>query len=283
MTVLVEQPNAEQEARKAAEAEATRAADAASAAAKAASEAVPEQYRGKTAAELAALLASQEASITTLRSEVGTNRRLVDELLNLRREPARAAAPAERPEVDALALAENPDATIRQVAREVAAETVLPAQQRVAALENELNEARLEKDYPAFKNTISGQDFVQWVQASPYRQSAAVAAAKGSWDAARELLQGYTDRPKAPAPAPAVELPVASGDEEPPVPARQPPKLAKGGNSGASAAATQGANGEKLYSKAALQKLYINNQDEYDRMYQTGDLAKAYKEGRVRD
>jgi hypothetical protein len=230
---------------------------------------LPEKFRGKSPAEIVASYQNLETELGRARNEIGTNRRLVDELLNLRRSTQEKSAPEVKP-VTPYDLAENPEETITQVARRVADERSANSEQRLQQLETELAADKFEKRHPGFRNTLSSSEFQSWVQQSALRMNLVKKAAEWDWDSGEELMNLYNEYKavKAPTPSKSTEAAKQAG-------------LAKSGGSGANKV-VQGGDGKKVYTRGELASMYINNPTEYDRLMDSGELTSAYKEKRIR-
>lgn len=231
---------------------------------------LPDKFRGKSAAEIAQAYANLESELGRARNEIGTNRRLVDELLNLRREPPAKSEPARQP-VTTYDLTENPEETITQVAKRVADERTAGAEERLSRLENDLQAQEFEKRHPGYRDLATKPEFVQWIQGSKTRVKLVSQAAQNDWDAGDELLNLWKEhqalKPSAPSPDPKEQARQAG--------------LAKSGGSGANKVVSAG-DGKKIYSRVELAKLYATNPQEYDRLMDSGELRQAYLEKRVR-
>lgn len=232
-----------------------------------ADEGVPEKFRGKSLKEVVETYQNLESELGRARNEIGTNRRLVDELLNLRRSAAEKSEPVTRQPVTPMELAENPEETITTVARRVADERTAGAEERLERLENSLQAQEFEKRHPGYRDLATSAEFAEWVKGSPHRVKLVTKAAQNDWDAADEMLSLYKEHTalRATAPDPK-EAAKAAG-------------LAKSGGSGANKV-VQGGDGKKIYKREELARLYIENPTEYDRQY--SDIQQAYIEKRVR-
>jgi hypothetical protein len=155
---------------------------------------VPDRFKGKTRAEIAASFLELEKLQGRNSNEVGELRqslRSLEAKLELTNKPA-PVAPAPVTLDD---IYENADAAVRRVAREESAG-------RIDKLEKDLQEAKtavirtsamaeFEKRYPKYKDTLASPDFIEWVKASPVRLQMAAAADQGNVDAASELFGVY--------------------------------------------------------------------------------------------
>lgn len=238
---------------------------------KAEEQGVPDKFRGKSAAEIAQAYANLESELGRARNEIGTNRRLVDELLNLRRDPPAKSEPARQP-VTPYDLTENPEEAITRVAKQVADERTAGAEERLAQLENSLAAQDFEKRHPGWRNLGNDQEFVEWARGSNTRIRLAQRAAQNDWDSGDELLNLWNEH-KA--------LKGSSSPKPDPKDAAKAAGLAKSGGSGANKVVSSG-DGKKIYSRVELARLYANNPEEYDRLMDSGELRQAYAEKRVR-
>lgn len=231
---------------------------------------VPEKFRGKSLTDVLSSYQSLESELGRARNEIGTQRRLVDELLDLRRGQQVKSQPEASP-VTVDELAENPEETITQVATRVAEERAVKSDERLRQLEFTLQANEFEKKHPGFQNTVKSPKFFEWVQKSPTRLSLTHRAAQGDWNSADELMNLHKEYQ-------AIEAP-ATADKADPAEEAKKVALAKSGGSGANRV-VNGGDGKKVWKRTDLAQLYINNQAEYDRQWP--EIEKAYKEGRVK-
>lgn len=231
---------------------------------------LPEKFKGKSPKEIAEAYQNLESELGRARNEIGTNRRLVDELLNLRRDTTAKSEPERQP-VTPHELAENPEETITTVARRVADERTAGAEQRLEKLEQELAAQEFEKRHPGYRDLARSAEFGEWLKGSPLRVKLVQKAAQNDWDAGDELMSLYKEHQAA--------KPAPSAGKDPKEAAREA-GLAKSGGSGANKV-VQGGDGKKIYSRAELADLYIRNPEEYSRRFDS-EFRQAYAEKRVR-
>lgn len=233
---------------------------------------LPDKYRGKSVQDVIAMHQNAESELGRSRNEIGTSRRVIDELLGLRnsnRAPEKSAQAAEP--VTPHQLAENPEGTIVQVAKRVADERFADSGERLAALESRLQVEDLTRKHGNFRETLEQPDFQEWLRGSPYRIGLIQKAAAGDYTAGDEILSLYKEvRPKA-------DTVVDKGDK---LSEAKQQATAKSGGSGANKVV--GGEGKKVYSRTELARLYIDNPTEYNRLSDSGELATAYSEKRVR-
>ncbi len=230
----------------------------------------PEKFRGKSQAELISIYQNLESELGRARNEIGTNRRLVDELLNLRRAPKEEST-TERQPVTPYDLAENPEQTITTVAKRVADERSAGAEQRLATIEQSMAMEQFGRKHANYQQTLLSPEFQTWALAAPYRTNLLKKAAEWDLDAGDELLSIYKDQ----APAPKAATTTTDNTE-----AAKAAGLARSGGSGANKVV--GANdGKKIYTRTELSDLYIRNPEEYDRRFES-EFRQAYAEKRVK-
>ncbi len=218
-----------------------------------------------------------ESSHGRMANDLGTQRKLTDRLLDLKRaddlhanggspEPAKPKLP----DVKGTELLDDPAGVINRVV-----ETVVQHrdQQTAQQQQQELAKQRFERfvaDHPDYQDTANSAEFAEWVNASPTRKRLSQVAAQGNVDAADDLLVEYKGRgkqvtdPKATADAAALEAARKVGLEN------------GGGNS------SQGTTKGKTYRRVDLLLLSQQRPDVYyDEGFQK-EIIAAYNEGRVK-
>lgn len=230
---------------------------------------VPEKFRGKTPAELIEMYRNAESELGRARNEIGSVRRLADELLGINRAAIQKSdnQPQRKP-LTTDDLLQNPEQAVVEVVRAEAQAREAGVSDRVAALEAQLQLARLEQKHPGYQSTIQDPKFVEWLQKTPLRVQAAQAAMQGNYAAADELLTLYKET------QPVAGAPSATPTDR----ARQAGLVRSGG--AASAAASNPATSKQIWSREKLLDMRINNPGEFERL-QT-EILQAYREKRVR-
>lgn len=231
----------------------------------------PSKFEGKSIDDVISAYTHLEQEYGRKANELGQIRKLTDQLLGLEQAKLKreeSAKPAKKLTSDE--LFEDPDGSITAKAREVAEARAAETDQRVAQLEAAVREEVFEKHHPGFRKTIETPEFIDFVRQSPYRQGLVQRAAQDDWNAAHELFLAWEERQQsAPAAAPA----------EPKKAAKQAGLVKSGGSS---AAGVQPRNdGKKVYSRAELIDMRINDPDGFDERFQS-EYLPAYLEGRVR-
>jgi hypothetical protein len=230
---------------------------------------LPDKFKGKSTAEIVAAYQNLETELGRSRNEIGTSRRVIDELLQIRPRQSEKSEPVAKP-VTPYDLAENPDEVITTIAKRVADERSSTAEHRLAAIENDLAASQFEKKRPGFRDTLSSSEFQTWLQGNQRRIRLVQAAGQGDWDAGDEVLGLYEEYKAAPAKAPSQATDAA-----------KQAGLAKSGGSGANKVVNSG-DGKKIYKREDLASLYIRDPEAYARLSDSGELNAAYREKRVR-
>jgi hypothetical protein len=219
---------------------------------------LPEEFRGKSVAELARIAQHARREMGKQANELGEVRKLADELLRsqLQKKPEE-----EKPkEVD---FFENPQEAIRQA---------VESNPRVLAAEQYAQQARmaqakqaLVQKHPDFAAIIQEGEFADWIKASKIRTGLYRAAEAYDVDAADELFSTYK---------------ALKGTKQ-----RQVTEVDKTARDKSlkAAAVDTGGSGEtsrKVYRRADLIRLKIRDPSKYASMQ--SEIDAAYAEGRIK-
>ena len=231
---------------------------------------VPVKFQGKPVAEILNSYKNLESQHGRLNQELGQTRAQLAQSTT-QSTPSQDAPPPV--EIDTAKLLENPREAIEQVVNHATAKADSETATRMAQMQAELDESRFLNAHPNYQSQASTDQFRSYVQADPYRQQMAVAAAQGDWKQAHALMDSYTSSSDYADPA-AVEAARAKTVAD----AKQQAK---------ETSLETGANGEaavsgKVYSKAAIMKMRLEDPDTYEDPATQAELLKAYAEGRVK-
>lgn len=233
---------------------------------------LPEKLRGKSITEIAQLYLNLESAHGRMANDLGTQRKLTDVVLGLKRENdlSNNAAP-EKVQIKSDELFENPTAALERFQAPRDAEN----DQRVARLEQQLQAQAFTMRHPDYQQVAAEPEFVQWIASSPTRLRAAELARTGDWDAGSDLLTEY----KASKPNKVVddEDDVDEVEEEKPLSKARKASLESGsqGNAGARKVG-------KILKRADLMKLRVEQPDVYYQDELQEEIIAAYAEGRVK-
>lgn len=226
---------------------------------------LPTKYKGKSLDEIIRMHQEAEKLIGRQAQEVGEVRKLADELIKRQLDNKKEVEATKEDEID---FFEDPKKAVRKEVENHPA--VKEAKEQVAEMKRMQTLNRLKTDFPDFESTVGDPAFAEWVKASPVRlRLYAAADANMDYDSAAELLGTWNYiKPKtaAPTPAPAPEIKAAQKA------AVKSATVDVGSNTGATSA--------KVYRRADLIRLQLEDPDRY---YQLQDeIMAAYAQGRVK-
>jgi len=228
---------------------------------------LPPKYKGKSLDEIVRMHQEAEKLIGRQAQEVGEVRRLADELIKRQLETKKVEEPVTKE--DEIDFFEDPaKAVARQVERHPA---IQEAKQQALQLRQVQTINALQQNFPDFKQTVEDPSFAEWIKASPVRMRLyAQADAEFDYDAAAELLSSWSYvKPKQ-----AVQDVVPSSE------AKQAQRAAVKQATVDVGGSSQGKTSSKVYRRADLIRLQIENPNRY---YELQDeIMAAYNEGRVK-
>lgn len=228
---------------------------------------LPEKLRGKSAAELAKIIADQEKFIGNQAREVGEVRAMADQLIKRQFDAEQAQAKPAEPELDDSDFLLNPrEAINKAVANHPSVKQAEMAAARMTAMQR--RQAFLEK-HPDVGSIVQDPDFQQWVSSSPTRQRKFMQAHQNfDVEAGDDLLSTYK------------ELKEARGVQR-----QAGEALREEANSALKSASVPTGNAsvegsKKIYRRADLIKLQLTDPKRY--MALQDEILQAYAEKRVR-
>lgn len=157
---------------------------------------VPDKYSGKSVDDLIKMHQNAERKIATQGAELGTVRRLADQLLDLKKPTTQTTE--ERKPVTVDALLNDPEKAIRDaVANSDVMSRATRAEARVEHLESSITQDRFVSRYPNYKSDMDDPTFLEWVNKSQLRQALAARASatdKNDFAAAASLWEMWEER-----------------------------------------------------------------------------------------
>jgi hypothetical protein len=228
---------------------------------------LPSKYKGKTVAEIIKMHQEAEKLIGKHAQEVGEVRKLADELIK-RQLDAPAKVETKATEEDEIDFFADPEKAVSSKIEKHPA--IKEAKQQALQMKQMQTYNRLNQEFPDFMQTVQDPEFAEWIKKSPVRmQLYTKADAEFDYDSAAELLNtwGYI-KPKA---APKQEVPQEIFKAQ--KAAVQQATMDVGG-------ASPSTNSTKVYRRADLIRLQIENPDRYVQMQD--EIMAAYAEGRVK-
>lgn len=223
--------------------------------------------------EMARSYANLESQYGALANDLGTQRKLTDQLLDLKRSedllrnggnPSKPAIP----EIKGVDLLDDPVGSIDKVvsARIEAENAARQAQAQQEAAQQ--RRAKFDADHAGWQTTVSTEAFKSWLNSSPARQRLAAYAAQEDFDAADALLTEYKAQKQAAVDAKSAENKKAASKVS---------LEGTGGGGGIGATSTG-----KVYKRAAILRMMMERPEEYQSDAFQAEIQRAYAEGRVK-
>lgn len=157
---------------------------------------LPERFKGKSPEEIAQSYTELEKAFSRQGQDIGKLRKTVDEMLELqlRGAPNERDKPNTKP-VEASELFDNPDETVRRVAKSEVDERVRGLEQELANERLARQKTEFTKQFPTWEDDIKDPAFLNWVREKPHRVNLALQAdQQGDWSAAETLFGTYYDQ-----------------------------------------------------------------------------------------
>ena len=226
---------------------------------------LPEKFKGKTAAEVAESYSNLEKEFGRKNNELGEQRKLIDQLLELKLEEKDITKDKHvAPKVDVDSLLEDPDTVIN----DAVANSPLMKEVQNNLKQNDIAKARqgFEETHTDWQDIVNSDGFAKWVTDSPVRTDMYKNANTNfKYDVADEILTLYKDVQQAT---------VAKAEDVKKANVNQAMKDAVTEKGAAPAKTT------KVYSRKQLMDLRLRDPAKYESM--SDIIYKAYAEGRVR-
>jgi hypothetical protein len=228
---------------------------------------IPDKFKDKSLEDVIHSYEELERAMGRKNNEVGELRKLTDEFLkqslNSNAGEKQDSAPATLEMDD---LLDDPNKAINEA---------INSNPRLKQLEEQLAEARraesqkwFESKHPDGQEIVASPEFQDWVSQSIIRQKLLIEANNNyDYNMADELLSTYKE---------------LKGVKAKEVSAESKAKREKALKDAAVETGSTGQAPKKIYKRADLMKMMTYNRDAYDDPVFQAELAKAYKEGRVR-
>lgn len=235
-------------------------------------EELPENLRGKTVADYVRMIQESQSTIGRMANDLGTQRKLTDRLLDLKRENDLQQHTPPAPKVSGTELLDNPTEAIEQVVKAVIARQEQETVQRVQQLEGTVAAQAFYSRHSDWQQISADPEFHSFLQSTPYRQRVAADAARGDWGAADELVTEYKDRRSLRAAA------VTKSKEE-----KEKGNLEAANKASLESSSAPGARkGGKILRRIDLLKLQMEQPEVYYDEETQRTIMRAYAEGRVK-
>jgi len=222
---------------------------------------MPEEFRGKTAADLVGMLKHTRRELGKQNAEVGEIRKLADELIKSQLRP-KQPEPVPVQEVD---FFENPQEAIRQAVDNNP--KVRAAEQYTAQIHRERSLHHLNQLHPDFPQILQDGEFQNWVKSNRIRTQLFQQAEGYDVEAADQLFQAFKLTKQAVAP----RVEVSDAEKSARTKALQSASVDTGGS---------GESGKKVYRRTDLIRLKMRDPAKYESM--SDEIMAAYSQGRVK-
>lgn len=221
---------------------------------------LPEQYRGKTPAELVKMHQEAESRIGQQGEEVGKLRSVVDDFIL---KQTKSTEPEEAEEIDYFA---DPDKAVEhKIANHP---TIKQLEQLGVQMQQSQTLSALQQKHPDLKEIAMSPEFQKWVTGSKVRtQLYEQANNQYNYDAADELFSTWKEIRNVATQTVEVE--------------RKERKQALNAASTGGASGSTEAPSKKIYRRSDIIDLMRNDPKRYQSL--SGEIMKAYQEGRVRN
>lgn len=228
---------------------------------------LPEKYRGKSVEDIVKMHQEAEKLIGTKANEVSEMRRLADELLK-----ARTQQEKPKQEVQEVDFFENPEEAVKRAIENNP--KLVQTEQILAQLSQDRARQAFQQKHPDGLGIVQSPEFQEWVKASSIRSQLFKQADAYDVAAADELLSTYKELRNVRAvnqQEAAKEVDIAEKAT------REKTMKAAFVDSGGSGEVTK-----KVYKRTELMNMMLRNPAGYAELSDSGELAAAYREGRVK-
>lgn len=243
---------------------------------------LPAKLQGKSLEDIAEMYANLESAYGRMANDLGTQRKLTDRLLDLKRSEdlQHNTPPAEPVKIDSSDFFDDPVAALDRYFESKMATVQTAQADRLDSLESELTAERFVQKHGDVSALGQDQSFIEFCNGSPYRQQLSAKAAQGDYAAADEIISEYRSIQamlgKQSAAAYTHEEPGKATDTHENLEAARKASL-EGNGSG-----DGGESGGKTYRRADLIRLKLERPDLYQDPSFQDEITRAYREGRVK-
>lgn len=231
---------------------------------------LPEKFKGKSIKDIVESYTNLEKEYGRRNNEVGQQRKLIDQLLDLERPKKEEAEEEEK--LDADSLLENPaDAIAKAVENNP---TLKALAEKLTSNDRAVAKDAFEKAHPDWQAVMGSADFAEWILKSEVRKEMFIKADKEyDYATGAQLVSDFKELHPTPSTEESDEGNEDSGEEE--AAREEAAKAVTTEKKSKSRSASR-----KIYSRAQLIELAVRDPEQYARRQE--EFRKAYEEGRVR-
>lgn len=251
----------------------------------AADDTLPEKLRGKSLSEIADMYANLESAYGRMANDLGTQRKLTDQLLALddkRSNDLQQNTPPEQQEdlrITGTDLLDDPMGTLDKYLERRLASMQTNHEHRLDQIESSMSAERFTAKHGDISAYGQDQQFIGYINASQYRQQLAAKAAQGDYNAADELISEYKsikDMLASQKTDDTTDTGQEAQDQDANIEAARKASF-EGSSSG-----DAGAGNGKTYKRADLIRLKLERPDLYQDPAFQDEIIRAYAEKRVK-
>ncbi len=211
---------------------------------------------------------SLQSSFGRMANDLGTQRKLTDRLLDVKRADDLTQNTPEPVALEVDSLLEDPTQALNAYLEPRLSQSNQATEQRLAGIEANLAQQAFVAVHPDHAEIGADPAFSPWIEGSPIRQRAAKEALGGDYSVAAELLTEFKNRAADANTAPATPV---SDD----VAGARAVGLESSSNAGSTSSG-------KVYSRSDLIRLRVEKPSVYESPQFQAEIMQAYAEGRVK-
>lgn len=155
---------------------------------------IPDKYSGKSVDDLIKMHQNAERKLGQQSQEIGTLRRVSDQLLDLKKPTTEIKREEIRQPVTVDALLADPEKALQSaVASSEVAQRAQRAEDRVSQLEASITKERFISKHKTFQEDLQNPEFVSWTQGNKVRAALGHAASQDNFEAADNLWEMWEE------------------------------------------------------------------------------------------
>lgn len=228
---------------------------------------IPNKFKDKSLEDVISSYVELEKASGRQANELGELRKLTDSILTQQLKTPTDIKESKRDKVEPVSfddLVEDPESAVSRIVDS----RVKAVEDKFAERDRQDAQKAFESKHPDFIQTVNSEEFIEWVQKSPYRVQQFQAADQWDYNAADALFDSWAERQ---------ELVKVQKQEHEQSKAAQREQSLKDASS---ESGSTGATSRKIFRRIDLMQLRQTDPERYDAMYP--EIAKAYAEGRVK-
>jgi len=212
---------------------------------------------------------SLQTAYGRMANDLGTQRKITDQLLDVKRVADLQQNTPAQPQIDGVDLLDKPTETLDAYMAPRLQENNVEVNRRLQQIENSMLHQAFVAEHPDYQEISQDPEFSKFLDETQFRQSAAQAAIDGNWGVASELMDEFKNRQR-----------FYSDEDKQALQSNHQAARSAGLESAANS--STGTSSGKTYSRADLIRLKLESPEVYQEPSFQADIIKAYQEGRVK-